>query len=72
MAGAEEAVVKVSDLMTEEKFMDLLAQADDRKKEGEESAFLHGLTVKFDQYGDDMFISDKQASWLQDIAGRAL
>ena len=48
---------------------DVLYVAEGRTKNEWEMDFVDGLREKFDQYGDDMFLSDKQAAILKRIAG---
>lgn len=48
---------------------DVLHVAEGRTKNEWEMDFVDGLKEKFDQYGDDMFLSDKQATILKRIVG---
>jgi len=48
---------------------DVLHVAEGRAKNEWEMDFVDGLQEKFDQYGEDMFLSDKQATILKRIAG---
>lgn len=61
---------KVGDVFTDKEFADLLGSAEDGATTGWEMNFTSDLRDKWDQYGLDMFISEKQIEHLEKIANK--
>ena len=51
-----------------EDFEDLLASAEENASSDWEMGFVEDLSERYEQYGDDMFLSEKQAEILRRIA----
>lgn len=60
---------KVLDLYSVEEFEDLLFSAEQKKKSVWAEKFVEDLREKFEEYGESMFISDRQVEMLQKIIG---
>lgn len=53
-----------------EEFEELFEQAELNASKENEMAFIAGFRLKLEEFGDLTFISEKQLSWLLDIAER--
>lgn len=64
---------KIADFYGSEEvdFQALLQDALANCEKDNESIFVGGLIDKFEQYGMNMYLSDKQNKWLRSIANRA-
>jgi len=61
---------RVSDHYTRVEFEDLLDEAESNARAGFEQGFVSDIRDKYDEYGPEMFLSDKQNEILERIAER--
>jgi hypothetical protein len=55
----------------EDEFLDLMSMAEENAKTDFDLEFLNSLDYKYDEYGAEMFFSEKQEMVLRRIAGEA-
>lgn len=60
----------VADLSDPTEFEDLLTEAASASLSVWEMDFVDDLRERFDQYGERMFLSERQLEWLEQIARR--
>ena len=61
---------RVNDFYTDAEFEALLDTAEGAAKTDKEETFISDLRERYDEYGDDMFLSDAQNDWLTRIVQR--
>ena len=59
---------KVKDHYSEGEFAELLEEAENNAESGWDAEFTEDMRERFDEYGEDMFLSDAQRGQLERIA----
>jgi hypothetical protein len=63
-------MAKVKDSFKDNEFLELLGSATEATNSDWEAQFCADMLAKFEQYGPEMFISDKQLAVLNNIVNR--